>query len=114
MQKFLEHLKKDKQQNNKNQNTDQEEGDNVEYFNEKNIIILESEEDKMEDTKNNSVYVNLFSEEYLEKDKQGQEAEDINGDRAINYIKKLLENCCDDIRDYISKHKIKDEEYSKD
>ena len=53
-------------------------------------------------------------EEYLEKDKQGQEAEDINGDRAINYIKKLLENCCDDIRDYISKHKIKDEEYSKD
>ena len=114
MQKILEHLKKDKEQNNKNKDKDQEGGDNVEYFNEKNIIILESEEDKMEDTKNNSVYVNLFSEEYLEKDKQGQEAEDINGDRAINYIKKLLENCCDDIRDYISKHKIKDEEYSKD
>ena len=114
MQKILEHLKKDKEQNNKNKDKDQEGGDNVEYFNEKNIIILESEEDKMEDTKNNSVYVNLFSEKYLEKDKQGQEAEDINGDRAINYIKKLLENCCDDIRDYISKHKIKDEEYSKD
>ena len=38
MQKILEHLKKDKQQNNKNQNTDQEEGDNVEYFNEKNSV----------------------------------------------------------------------------
>jgi len=114
MQKILEHLKKDKEQNNKNKDKEQEGGDNVEYFNEKNIIILESEEDKMGETKNNSVYVNLFSEEYLKKDKQGQEAEDINGDRAINYIKKLLENCCDDIRDYISKHKIKDEEYSKD
>ena len=112
MNKILEHLKNEKNMNNKNKDKEQEEGDNVEYFNEKNIIILESDKDKMGDTKNNSIYVSIFDEDYLKKDEQEKKSIDLEGDKAINYLIKLLETCSDDIRDYINRNKITDE-YSK-
>ena len=66
MQKIKEHLKKEKNSDNKKKDSPQKE-ENYENFDEKNIIILESEEDKMsDDTKSNSIFINLFSEKYLE------------------------------------------------
>ena len=106
MSKIIEHLKKEKNTNNKNKEKDEEEGGNVEYFNEKNIIILESEEEKMGDIKNNAIYVQLFSEQYLEFDTQQKTAIDIKGDKVIDYLIKLLETCSDDIRDYINRNKL--------
>ena len=112
-QKIKERLKKEKKKiDNKNKDSAEEE-ENYENFDEKNIIILESEEDKNDDTKSNSIYVNLFSEEYLEKDEKGKESIDIEGNKIINYVYKLLENCTDDIRDYINRNKLTDE-YSKE
>ena len=112
MEKIKERLKKEKNSDNKKKDNQEEE--NQENFDEKNIIILESEENKESDnTKNNSIYVNLFSEEYLKKDEKGKEAIDIQGNTVINYLYKLLENCTDDIRDYINRNKL-DEKYSKE
>ena len=115
MSKIIEHLKKEKQMEDKKKGryeNEEEAGDNVLYFSEKNILILESEMDKMDDTKPNSIFVNLFSEQYLGFDEKGKEAIDLEGDKVINYINKLFENCHDDIRIYINKNKITDE-YSK-
>ena len=109
MKKILEHLKKERSMNNKNKDKDEEEGDNVEYFNEKNIIILESEEEKMGDIKNNAIYVQLFSEQYLEYDEKKKAVIDIKGDKVIEYLIKLLETCNDDIRNYINRNKIIDQ-----
>ena len=111
MQKIKERLKKEK---NLDKNKDNSDEINYENFDEKNIIILESEQEKMsDDTKSNSIFVNLFSEEYLEKNEQEREAIDIQGNTVINYLYVLLENCTDDIRDYINKNKITDK-YSKE
>ena len=110
MEKIIEHLKKEKNIKNKNRDKDEEEGENIENFNEKNILILESEEDKMVDeTKSNSIYMNLFNEDYLAKNEQEKEAIDLEGDKIINYVIKLLENCTDDIRDYLNLNKISNE-----
>ena len=113
MQKIKEHLKKEKNTDN-NKKKDNSEEINYENFDEKNNIILESEPDKMsDDTKSNSIFVNLFSEKYLEKDEKERKAIDIEGDKVINYLYILLENCTVDIRDYINHNKITDE-YSKE
>ena len=113
MEKIKEHLRNLKRSRDKKKDNDEEEGENVEYFNEKNILILESEEDKIVDnTKHNSIYVNLFNEDYLGKKEQEKSSIDLEGDKVINYVVNLLENCNVDIRDYINKNKISNE-YSK-
>ena len=113
MQKIKDHLKMENNTDN-NKQKDNSEGVNYENFDEKNIIILESEPDKMsDDTKSNSIFVNLFSEKYFEKDEKERIAIDIEGDKVINYLYILLENCTVDIRDYINHNKITDE-YSKE
>jgi hypothetical protein len=112
MRKIIEHLSADKKKELKKKNSviDDEAENNFLYFNEKNILILESEEDKVaEDNKNNSIFVNVFSEKYLESDEQKKLVIDLEGDKSINYIYKLLETCNDDIREYINKNKISDE-----
>ena len=109
MEKIKEHLKNLKISKDK----DGENAENTEYFNEKNILILESEEDKKVDgTRKNSIYVNLFDEDYLGKNEKDQISIDLEGDKIINYVVKLLENCNVDIRDYINTNKISNE-YSK-
>ena len=113
MEKIKEHLRNLKRSRDKKKDNDEEEAENVEYFNEKNILILESEEDKIVDnTKHNSIYVNLFNEDYLGKKEQEKSSIDLEGDKVINYVVNLLENCNVDIRDYINKNKISNE-YSK-
>ena len=76
------------------------------YFDEKNIIILESETNKVgPDTKNNSIIVNLFNEEYIENYHIEMSRKEDKGDEVIKYIIDLLENCSNDIRDFINKNK---------
>ena len=76
------------------------------YFDEKNIIILESEKNKIgPDTKNNSIIVNLFNEEYIENHQIEMSRKEDKGDAVIKYIIDLFEHCSDDIRDYINKNK---------
>ena len=76
-------------------------------LNERNIIILESEEKKIFDTKDNSILVNLFNEQYIEASEEQRKSIDNKGEEVINYIKDLLENCTDDIRIYINNNKLK-------
>ena len=110
MKKIIEHLSAEKKKELKKKNYDDESENNFQCFNEKNILIVESEEDKMgEDNKNNSIFVSVFSEKYLESDEQKKLAIDLEGDKSINYIYKLLETCNDDIREYINRNKISDE-----
>ena len=91
MKKIIEYLKKRKNTN----------------FNESNIIILESEKKKMVDTEKNSILVNLFSEKYIEDNVEQRASLDNKGNEVVNYIKDLLENCTDDIRNYIKNNEFK-------
>ena len=105
MNKIIEHLKQEKESENQKSTNDNNEGNNLDYFNEKNILILENDKEKWSETEYNSIYVNLFNENYLELNEEGKETIDLEGDRVINYIIKLFENCNDDIRVYINKNK---------
>ena len=110
MKKIIEHLSAEKKKELKMKNYDDESENNFQSFNEKNILIVESEEDKIgEGNKNNSIFVSVFSEKYLESDEQKKLAIDLEGDKSINYIYKLLETCNDDIREYLNRNKISDE-----
>ena len=110
MEKIKEHLRNLKRSRDKKKDNDEEQAENVEYFSEKNILILESEEEKMtNDTRPNSIYVNLFNEDYLGKNEKEKSSIDLESDRVINYIIKLLDNCTDDIREYINHNKISNE-----
>ena len=113
MTKIIEHLKREKERevktkrNKYESNCEDETGENVKFFSEKNIIILESEKDKMgESTKFNSFFMNIFNEHYLKYNEKQQEAIDLEGEKAINYIIDLLENCTDDVRGYLSSNRI--------
>ena len=98
MNKIIEYLKKDK----KNKNYDQ---DNTGYFKETNILILESELDKMTDTtRYNTIRLNIFNEEFLQKDEKGKTAIELETDKFIQYLVKLLNNCDQDIRAYIKEN----------
>ena len=110
--------KKDKDKD-KDKNKDEEEEKKKEkeedtgLFNESNILILESEDEKMtDDTRHNSIYVNLFNEDFLGKNEKEKSSIELEGDKVINYVVKLLDNCTDDIREYINHNKISNE-YSK-
>ena len=79
------------------------------YFDEKNIVILEGDKNKMSDsTENNSIISCLFSEEYLESDLKKKYLIEKEEDRIINYVINLLENCPNDVRDYISHNLVYD------
>ena len=73
-----------------------------ELFDEKNIVILESEKGKIQkNTKFNSILVNLFNEQYLEFNHETKSKVDKEGEDVINYLINLLNNCGDDVRSYI-------------
>ena len=81
---------------------------NYNNFNEKNIIILESDMDKIgSDTGNNSINVNLFDEKFFESNKEQKLKIAKKEEEVIEYIKSILENCTDDIRSYINQKKLK-------
>jgi len=102
MNKILEYLK-----SNKGKKKDNDE-DNTGYFDENNILILESEPDKMTDsTRNNTIRLNIFNEEYLQKDEKGKKATDLEVDKFLQYLEKLLKDCGEDIRSYIKQNPFK-------
>ena len=87
----------------------------IDYFNINNIIILESEPDKIHDnTKNNSILVNVFSEQYLEYDQRQKSKIDMEGQKVIEYVRNLLENCGADVREYINKNQLKSDSKNDD
>ena len=88
----------------KGKNKDNEQ-DTTSYFSDNNILILESEQDKMtESTRNNSIRLNIFNEEYLQKDEKAKTVDDLKVDKFIQYLVKLLNDCGDDVRNYIKQN----------
>ena len=82
--------------------------DKLYSYNETNILIIDSKESKIsETTKANTINVSVFNENLL-KDPQPQAEKkkllNEKGDKLIDYIYELLENCPNDVRDYISLH----------
>ena len=73
----------------------------LDYFNESNILIFESEKDKMTDTKDNSILINIFSERYFFFSKEEKEQFEKTQNKIIDYIVNLLDECKEDIREYI-------------
>ena len=98
MEKIINSLKNKK---GKNKNDD----NNTGYYDENNILILESETDKMTDsTRNNSIKLNVFSEEYLQKNEKEKASTDLEVDKFLQYLVNLLDKCGDDIRTYIKQN----------
>ena len=85
-------------------------GEIAKTFETKNTLILESEiggeDDKTEYTRATSLRMNLFSEQYLLYDNEKQKKFEEYQDKLIAYVEKLLEECTDDVRDYLNKHKL--------
>ena len=81
--------------------------DKIYYFNETNILILDSKDYKIsETTRNNTINVSVFNEELLRTTPQEAKKRLLKekGDKLINYVVELLEKCPNDVRDYISLH----------
>ena len=80
--------------------------DKLYCFNKTNVLIIESKDFKIsESTKENTINVSVFNEELIRK--PNEERKKIlleKGDKLINYVYELLENCPNDVRDYISLH----------
>lgn len=80
--------------------------DKIYSFNETNILIIDSKDFKIsKSTKPNTINVSVFNEEllrtpYAERNRLLNE----KGENLVNYLYNLLENCPNDIRDYISLH----------
>ena len=73
------------------------------YFDEKNIVILEGDKNKIgESTESNTIVSSYFNENYLESDNKKKYDIEKRHDEIINYVYDLLENCPNDVRDYIS------------
>ena len=75
-------------------------------FNNTNVLIIESKDYKMsESTKGNSINVSVFNEELMGKPNSERKKLILEkGDKLINYVYELLENCPNDVRDYITLH----------
>ena len=80
--------------------------DKLYCFNKTNVLIIESKDYKISDsTKENTINVSVFNEELLRT--QNSERKKVlleKGERLINYVYELLENCPNDVRDYLSFH----------
>ena len=73
---------------------------------ETNLIIIESECDKIESTKDNSIEFDLFNEDYFYLSEEDKKKKEDKIDHLNDYLVNLLEECDDDIREYISHNKL--------
>ena len=85
--------------------------DKLYCFNKTNVLIIESkdfkikEEKKPESTKLNSINISVINEELLKKPSlERKRLIEEKGERLINYVYELLENCPNDVRDYLVLH----------
>lgn len=98
---------KTKKENDENENKEEKKGPPKD-IKENRIIILESEKDKVCDsTKGNTIFLSVFSEQYLEFSANKKAEIDLKGDKIIEYLVNLLDNCSIDVREYIAKNPIK-------
>ena len=85
--------------------------DKLYCFNNTNVLILESKDYKIKEEKEtgstalNTIKVSVFNEELLRKpnDERKRIIEE-KGDKLINFVYELLENCPNDVRDYLAFH----------
>jgi hypothetical protein len=75
-------------------------------FNETNIAIVESEVDKMEKTRDNSVVFNSFDESFFGLSDEKKEEVNRKADKFINNLVAMLEECETDVREYLANHEI--------
>ena len=85
--------------------------DKLYCFNKTNVLIIESkdfkikEEKKPESTKLNSINISVINEELLKKPSlERKRLIEEKGEKLINYVYDLLENCPNDVRDYLQNH----------
>ena len=80
--------------------------DKLYCFNKTNVLIIDSKDYKITDsTKENTINVSVFNEELMRKPNEERKKMLMEkGDKLINYVYELLENCPNDVRDYISLH----------
>jgi hypothetical protein len=85
--------------------------DKLYCFNKTNVLIIESKdfkikgEEKPESTKLNSINVSVINEELLKKPSlERKRTIEEKGEKLINYVYDLLENCPNDVRDYLQNH----------
>jgi hypothetical protein len=72
-------------------------------FNETNIIILESENDKITpETSSNSIMVNIFSEEFMTYTPEEKELFKLRVEKLLSYLEKLLNDADGDLREWIA------------
>ena len=72
-------------------------------FNETNMIIMESEMDKIgASTKNNSIPMNVFSEDYLTYTPEEIENFEKKVENIFEYVEKMLNECDCDVREYLT------------
>jgi hypothetical protein len=76
-------------------------------FNETNILVLESESEKItEGSKNNSLPMNVFSEQYMTFTPEELREFDKKTEKILDYLEKMLNECEGDIREYIANHEF--------
>jgi hypothetical protein len=74
-------------------------------FNESNMVILESEHDKIsESSKNNSLNMNVFSEQYMTFTPEESLEFDLKTEKILSYLEKMLNEVEGDIREYLATH----------
>jgi len=85
--------------------------DKLYCFNKTNVLIIESKdfkvkgEEKPDSTKLNSLNVSVIDEELLRKpNAERKKIIKEKGEKLINYVYDLLENCPNDVRDYLVNH----------
>ena len=85
--------------------------DKLYCFNKTNVLIIESKdfkikgEEKPESTKLNSINVSVINDELLKKPSlERKRTIEEKGEKLINYVYDLLENCPNDVRDYLQNH----------
>jgi len=77
------------------------------YFNDTNVLFIESELDKSENIKDNMIYLDGFDEEFILGNKEHKEKLNRLTDNLFNYLEKLLDECDCDIREYLMKNPFK-------
>ena len=85
--------------------------DKLYCFNKTNVLIIESKdfkvkgEEKPDSTKLNTLNVSVIDEELLRKpNAERKKIIKEKGEKLINYVYDLLENCPNDVRDYLANH----------
>jgi hypothetical protein len=76
-------------------------------FNENNMVILESESEKITpETKSNSILVNIFSEEFMTYTPEEKELFKLRVENLLTYLEKLLNESDGDLREWITNNQF--------